>query len=289
MIKVDSVESFLESLPRLDQKMTGSYFYRGQSNTSYKLTPSVLRGNITLDEHEIYTLIMTECAHEFGDCVLHNEVLSKMQHYGVPTRLLDITTNPLVALYFACDDQTNKNRNGLVFVIKTDKAKIKQYDSDAISILSSLPRFNIDEKNEILNLAQDNYPKNNDGTYTDTGIADFNGKRIIRRLLHEVKKEKPAFENIINPNDLLTNFIFVPRKINARIIRQSGAFIIFGLKDKEYDCKTKIIIKRESKQAIINQLSCFGISKATLHPELYKVAEYIKEKYFIRGQQRKTT
>ena len=41
----------------------------------------------------------------------------------------------------------------------------------------------------------------------------------------------------------------------------------------------KIIIKHSSKKGIIDQLSCFGISKATLHPELYKVAEYIKEKY----------
>lgn len=42
--KVNSVESFFNQLPRLNEKMDGNYFYRGQSKESYKLTPSVLRG-----------------------------------------------------------------------------------------------------------------------------------------------------------------------------------------------------------------------------------------------------
>lgn len=33
------------------------------------------------------------------------------------------------------------------------------------------------------------------------------------------------------------------------------------------------------KDDILKQLSCFGISKMSLYPELYKFAEYIKEKY----------
>ncbi|MEN6348287.1 MAG: FRG domain-containing protein [Syntrophomonas sp.] len=274
---VTSIETFFGELPQLNEKMSGNYYYRGQSNIAFKLKPSVFRE--TLDEHDIYNLIMTECAHEFSDCILHNEILSKMQHYGVPTRLLDITTNPLVALYFACDDKEHKGEDGVIFVIETKKSNVKNYDSDAISILSSLPRFTADEKDEMLFLAQKRCEKNNEGTYKNSDIKDFNNEKIIRRLLHEIKKEKPAFENIINPNDLMTNFIFLPRKINARIIRQSGAFIIFGLKEEEYICKRKIPIQKNSKQHIIDQLSCFGISKATLHPELYKVAEFIKEKY----------
>lgn len=283
--KVASIESYLKQLPRLNEKMSSNIFYRGQSNVSYKVTPSVLRDNMQNKEHEIYNEIMTECAHEFDGCKLHNEILSKMQHYGVPTRLLDVTANPLVSLYFACDGSPDVD--GVVYVIKKEKSRIKQYDSDVVSILSSLPRFNFDEKEEILRLAQGTESNTN-----DKKIKKFNSVNIIKRLLHEIKKEKPAFENIINPEHLLENFFFMPRKANVRIIRQSGAFIIFGLQDKAIEinemCSNehlnnndsyKIIINKDDKKNIIDQLSCFGISKATLHPELYKVAEYIKDKY----------
>lgn len=286
--KVRNIETFLNQLPPLDQKMSGNYFYRGQSKAAYGLLPSVLRGGMEEKEHEIYTQIMTECSHEFEGIVSHGEILSKMQHYGVFTRLLDITSNPLVALYFTCESKRNRNKDGKVFVLESKPEITKNFDSDAISILSCLPRFDSSEKLEIINCVQEtmNYPYRVE--FSDDEIRRFNDNKIIKRLLHEVKKEKPAFENIINPSDLMKEFFFFPKKNNARIIRQSGAFIIFGLRDtrnrNKYDAnsnyiKKEIIIDRNSKSIIIDQLSCFGISKATLYPELYKVAEYLNDKY----------
>lgn len=62
-----------------------------------------------------------------------------MQHYGIPTRLVDITKNALVALYFAIVDGkgaiSNKD-NGVVFIIGASENHIKDYDSDTISILA---------------------------------------------------------------------------------------------------------------------------------------------------------
>ncbi|MED3804479.1 FRG domain-containing protein [Lysinibacillus xylanilyticus] len=289
---VKSLGDFFKQLPSLDVKIKENIFYRGQSNTKYKLTPSVFRNSNLKNENKIYSDIMTECSQEFEDVKLHNEILSKMQHYGVQTRLLDVTVNALVALYFACEG--NKNEDGAVFVIKSKDSEIKQYDSDVISILSSLPRFKVDEKKEIKKLAEKAKCKIDKivppkVSSIDREIAEFNSDPLIKRLLHEIKKEKPAFEDIINPCDLLNNYFFTPRKNNARIIRQSGAFMIFGLGNEEFEVEEyaerdsdksyKIIIGRDYKETIIKQLSVCGISKATLHPELYKVAEYIKEKY----------
>lgn len=82
---------------------------------------------------------MTECHQDFANCNNHCEILSIMQHYGIPTRLVDITKNALVALYFAIVDGKGANSNkdnGVVFIIGASENHIKDYDSDTISILA---------------------------------------------------------------------------------------------------------------------------------------------------------
>jgi hypothetical protein len=139
--KVSDIKTFIDKLPQLDKKMTGQYFYRGHSDVNYLLLPSILRKNMKEHEREIFNFVMTECSKEFDGIISHSEILSKMQHFGVPTRLLDITSNPLVALYFAsCDvisKRTSKN-DGVVHVLRcTDE--ILTYDSDKMTLLSCLP------------------------------------------------------------------------------------------------------------------------------------------------------
>ncbi len=53
------------------------------------------------------------------------EVLIKMQHYGIPTRILHLTGNLLQALYFACEDSSNKDKNGAIFMFMANKEQIK--------------------------------------------------------------------------------------------------------------------------------------------------------------------
>lgn len=268
-MKVNSVNEYIEKLQLVQVRSKNRYlenciFYRGQNNIEFDLKPSVYRKNVKDKEDKVYLKVLTECSNEFDTNMTHIDIISKMQHYGVPTRLLDVTTNALVALYFACD---NVDKDGCVFIFNPCEKDIKKFDSDTISILSSLPRFNSKDKANLLKYAQE-YSQN---------IEDFNKKDVVKRLLHEVKREKPAFENIINPQHLLANYFLLPKKNNPRIIRQSGAFIIYGLHDEKIKVIDKIIIAKESKNAILKQLKYFGISKASLYPELYKVSEYIKD------------
>lgn len=44
-------------------------------------------------------------------------LLSKLQHHGAPTRLIDVTYNPITALWFACSDRSFSNHDGILAVL----------------------------------------------------------------------------------------------------------------------------------------------------------------------------
>ena len=82
---------------------------------------------------------------------------------------------------------------------------------------------------------------------------------------------------------MLKRFYFIPKKTNDRIVKQSGAFIMFGLEDlstnKENDVYKKIIIESGNKRGILDQLSVLEIDRFTLFPELDRRAEVLRKKY----------
>lgn len=62
----------------------------------------------------------------------------KLQHYGCKTRLLDLTTNALVALYFACHEKKHHRTNGELIILDIPNDQIKYFDSDTVAILSAI-------------------------------------------------------------------------------------------------------------------------------------------------------
>lgn len=274
--RVGSVRTFLDELERLTPERDFVYYFRGHTNFTYKLVPSIYRDPGWIENEDIlFKELILRCPADFSDSLSTFQTLVKMQHYSLPTRLLDITANPLIALYFATEPSALSRESGEIVIFRVPKIDIKYFDSDTVSVISNISRR----------------PSSLDIRDIPKDTEHFNKNQQILHLLHEVKKEKPYFEPHIFAGHLETAIFVKPKLDNARVIRQDGAFIVFGIDGEKakpasvpagYTAITqsrRILIIDESKQKIRQQLESLGITKGTIYPEIEKVAEYIKSLY----------
>ena len=150
-----------------------------------------------------------------------------MQHFGLPTRLLDVSRNAMVALYFATDPGPRGAQitDGLVTAYSTPHQLEKYYDSDSVSCIANLVNMTAEEKTLISRLNE----SSPEALSTERTIEIFNKDETVKRLLQFIRAEKPYFQAIINPVDLFVPYYVHPKMSNRRILAQAGAFIIHGL------------------------------------------------------------
>ncbi len=118
-----TLEDYVRVIEQLQEDSTGQLWYRGCSKLSHKLLPSLYRPRekpnaAPSDLSELEKQLVAR----FRDRSLpyHSrqltddlETLFFMQHYGVPTRLLDWTGNPFFGLFFALRSaKYSKDGNG---------------------------------------------------------------------------------------------------------------------------------------------------------------------------------
>src|SRR5690606_8959587 len=137
--------------------------------------------------------------------------LVKMQHYGLPTRLLDATQNPLVALFFACYDENQKTADGSVY------------------FFPQLPTFNQDNRYVSLILKYifeySEFP---------LSIEEFKEEVLIDRKIHSAHSAKiQTIEDILHFLVKVPYMAVVPKLNNPRILNQDGSFFLFGMKVKD--------------------------------------------------------
>lgn len=279
LIRINSVSEYLRILGGCDtkSKLIGNYskdensdkklftenvYFRGQSSINYFCETGVYRNNgeFVNSERKLFKEMLVTNPNDFKNCNYTIEKMAKMQHYGLPTRLLDLTKNPLIALYFACE---NTKKDGEIIFFKSSDETECYFDSEEVSIIANL--FQIDGINE-----------------TDIRLLSQFVKSEIGYSIREIKKE-----------DLEKCFFVKTNYENQRIRNQQASFLLCGIEESKmkqadlesYKLKNKenkkivFYIPHEKKSEILKELARINITKEFIYPEIDDVASFLKEKY----------
>lgn len=130
---ITCLHQFIEALHNTVEK--GAFCYRGQANHAWSLIPSLLRGRTKSQAIRLQTVLLREFLLAPNTLpYLRNqdpiEYLMLLQHFGIPTKLLDVSMDPLIALFFACYDATEEHAevDGKVYIFN-----LEQYNKLKIS------------------------------------------------------------------------------------------------------------------------------------------------------------
>ena len=284
MERVGSVQDFLDFALKHDSEKR-AVAYRGHESHKFLLQPKVFRKthqSAKKYEERILSEVLLEAPDEFASDKTTFEHLVRAQHYGLPTRLLDVTMNPLVALYFACSNGGHNGDDGEVIQFSINPERVKFFDSDTVSCIANMAKLSYVEKNDLYQ-----YYKSFEGKGGTTSIdrSELNERSEVARLIQFIRIEKPYFLSEIDPVDLWRLLFVFPKKSNRRIIAQSGAFIIAGLLKEINSSTSKAIairrlkIEARKKKNILGELDKLNINGRTLFPEIENITEYIERRY----------
>lgn len=228
-----TLTDFIQEFARYSSSTGGLKCYRGQRDASWPNVAGIFRPglkDLLKNEKRAVRDLVSVYPNEFAPDETMFDRLVRMQHFGLSTRLLDVSLNALVALYFATDPgPDDANSDGLVTAFAIPQEREKYFDSDSVSCLANLANMTDLEKAEIYRLRE----SRTKGLSKLKRIEEFNDNEVMKRLHQFIRSEKPYFLPIIDPVDLFKPYYVHPKMSNRRILAQSGAFIIYGIDPPE--------------------------------------------------------
>lgn len=145
--RAKSVEQLMRAVSRIGTWRAGhSYVWRGVVDADWDMSSSLFRalGNelgrrpeeAELREREralLYEAREWGVGLQLGEQATDLHLLATMQHHGLPTRLLDVTRDPMTAMFFACEPRCDGDgRSGVMFAFDVfDYKRFKTIDSNA--------------------------------------------------------------------------------------------------------------------------------------------------------------
>ena len=259
----------------------GGNVFRGY-NKQDELLPLLIREDTNYTDVEVELLNDFE---RYGSHYFHAttpiDFMSYAQHFGLPTRLLDFTYNPFVALSFALHGQKSNGR----YREPDDKLYyyVRYASLDSNLCVPSIP-LNDDIYNNKLTRTDSLAVK---ATQCIDSVTDLFGCNNLQRNIMSLNGFNDDIKNTMSKQEKIRNraILFIdPNQSNQRIIMQQGLFMFPYTLDKEEHLdiikrnSSVIMIHKDLRTDLLKYLDTLGFSTFRLMPDLASVCYAVKKK-----------
>ena len=273
-------------------------YYRGEADATWEKKAALFRGksedtfnlkdaNWSI-EKDLINSALTVYPDAFGKCPNAISRLVKMQHYFLPTRLYDVTSNPLIALYFACSGEFGKD--GMVLFTKSD---VRLTSLDDVTILADLAELLDVSDKSVKNMfdylrVYDRIP----AASNEQSLERFLFKYVTESLLFQppmdnerIKRQQGAliFSALMKPFDNENEYQIMKQELEStNVISEKMKELPFS-KCHEVDLRTMFddncfYINKDDKVRILQELDSIGINEGFVYPDLEHQMKTIKFK-----------
>lgn len=251
------------------QRYRSPFVFRGLSDKDYHLETSLIRlgGLYWQLERHLLRNFRKYARVESLELGSFWHLLSMAQHHGLPTRLLDWTYSPYIALHFATSSLERLDIDGAIWVV--DFEKVHDHLPDGLRKLlraEGAQAFTVE-------LLADLIPANKRCAISDDSS------------FHEVVETLDSFDSLGLEEEFL--LFFEPPSMNERIVNQFALFSVMPNSQRRIDdwlnenpkFYRKLIIPSDMKWECRDKLDQCNITERVLFPGLDGLSSWLKRHY----------
>lgn len=247
IVTIKTIDELLGFITELKSENGQRLWFRGVADERWELVPSIQRTKDRIKSERYITndfyIKARQVMEHAPEKKNYSAWMSIMQHFGLPTRLLDWSSSPLVATFFAVEQfSTHPNSDACVWVLA--------------------PRL----LNRVEGFGDCIYPVDAD-TVQSMLLPAFKERGHVKELENK----------IIACHSTENNLRMYSQQSNFTIHNTYRKLQDIPEKDMLY----KIIIPSEERIRLLHNLEIFGITESFIYPDLDHISGDIKRQYRI--------